>query len=119
MKHGKPDSGFLFKMKIKVNNNIKWSMSFAPVMACKTLKIEEKILLNSIMSMKYSFDEVYATRKEIQELTGLSDKQYDSALSGLAGKNLVVLEDGHWWIAPGVINQTLGVEVYDMNTFII
>ena len=102
-------------MGVKVKKSIKWSMSFAPVMACNELGLEEKVLLNSIMSMKYSFDNVYATSEKIMQMTGLSSEQYDSALRGLEKKELVTKRGNEWRILPDNINSITGVEMYDMD----
>jgi hypothetical protein len=112
---GNPSSGFFNnKMPVKVKNNIRWSMSFAPVMACQKLEIEEKVLLNAIMSMKNSFDNVYATPEKIGELTGLYGTKYETALAGLQDKELVVRTGNQWRIRCVEINKFLGVEVYDI-----
>ena len=100
-------------MKVKPNSNIRWSMSFAPVMACKNLKLEEKLLLNLIMSMKYSFDNVCATKEKVMELTGLDSDQFDSAVSSLHEKDMIMFRGKEWRIIPTSINKFLGVEVYD------
>ena len=79
------------------------------------LGLEEKVLLNNIMSMKYSFDNVYATSEKIMQMTGLSSEQYDSALRGLEEKELVTKRGNEWRILPDNINSITGVEMYDMD----
>ena len=112
---GTPVQGFFInKMAVKVKSNIRWSMSFAPEMACKELELEENVLLNCIMSMKNSFDNVYATPEKIGELTGLYGTQYETALSGLEEKELISKKGNEWRIRCADINKILGVEVYDM-----
>lgn len=112
---GKPCPGFFInKMAVKVKSNIKWSMSFAPVMTCKKLEWEEKVLLNCIMSMKNSFDNVYATPERIGELTGLYGAEFENAKAGLLDKDLISKKGNEWMIRCPVINNFLGVEVYDM-----
>lgn len=89
-------------------------MAIAPVMNCKVLSLQEKILLTSIMSMKHSLNSVYATKDKIMSMTGLSSDEFDDALDAITTRGLATLRGKEWRIIPRTINEVLQVDVYDL-----
>lgn len=94
--------------------NIKggWFMATAPVMNCKGLSIQEKVLLSCIMSMKNSMETVYATDVKILGMTGLNQDEFNDTYFSLEQKKLIRRVKNEWRIFPWNINKVLCVDVY-------
>ena len=92
-------------------------MCFGPVMNCDYLSMEEKLLLNYIMSLKYSFDNVKVRKDTAIRITGLNSDQYDSAVYGLEKKRLLFRAEGVWLLDAENINSITDEYVYDLAEF--
>ena len=86
-------------------------------MNCDYLSMGEKLLLNYIMSLNYSFDNVKVRKDTAMRITGLNSNQYDSAVYGLEKKRLLSRAEGVWLLDAENINSITDEYVYDLAEF--
>ena len=90
-------------------------MCFEPVMNCDHLSMGEKMLLNYIMSLKYSFPNVKVKKDTVMRGTGITRDQFDEAAFGLEKKRLLFRVEGEWLLCPENINCITRENVYDLD----
>lgn len=105
--------GIFYHMKFKIEGITgNWFMAIGPVMRCKTLSIQEKLLLSCIMSLKNSMDSVYVPDDRIMGMTGLSEEEYNQAYTSLRKKNLIAKDGREWGISRADVNRVIGADLY-------